>query len=120
VLLGAAALLLLAEAAQRGSWVYPGGRAGEPLKNLYKPWGRICKAAGVGGVRPHDLRHGYVSIGAVGGESLAGPAAGRIRSKSVAGSSRAKTVEGGAGEGSGEQGPWGAGDWSPALMLLQP
>ena len=70
VLLGAAALQLLAEAAQQGPWVCPGGRAGEPLKNLYKPWGRICKAAGVAGVRPHDLRHGYVSIGAVGGESL--------------------------------------------------
>ena len=70
VLLGAAALQLLAEAAQEGSWVCPGGRAGKPLKNLYKPWGRICKAAGVAGVRPHDLRHGYVSIGAVGGESL--------------------------------------------------
>jgi len=70
VLLGAAALQLLAEAPQQGPWVCPGGRAGEPLKNLYKPWGRICKAAGVAGVRPHDLRHGYASIGAVGGESL--------------------------------------------------
>jgi integrase len=71
VLLGAVALQLLAEAAaQQGPWVCPGGRAGESLKNLYKPWGRICKVAGVAGVRPHDLRHGYVSIGAVGGESL--------------------------------------------------
>jgi integrase len=70
VLLGAAALQLLAEAKHEGPWVCPGGRAGEPLKNLYKPWGRICKAAGVAGVRPHDLRHSYVSIGAVGGESL--------------------------------------------------
>jgi len=70
VLLGAAALQLLAQVEQQGPWVCPGGRAGEPLKNLYKPWGRICKAAGVAGVRPHDLRHGYVSIGAVGGESL--------------------------------------------------
>jgi len=52
------------------SWVCPGGRAGEALKNLYKPWGRLCRAAGVAGVRPHDLRHGYVSIGALGGESL--------------------------------------------------
>jgi integrase len=36
-----------------------------------KPWGRICKAAGVVGVRPHDLRHSYVSVGTAGGESLA-------------------------------------------------
>lgn len=70
VLLGAPALQLLVEAEREGPWVCPGGRAGQPLKNLYKPWGRICKAAGVAGVRPHDLRHSYVSVGAVGGESL--------------------------------------------------
>ena len=70
VLLGAPALQLLVEAKREGPWVCPGGRAGQPLKNLYKPWGRICKAAGVAGVRPHDLRHSYVSVGAVGGESL--------------------------------------------------
>jgi integrase len=74
VLLGAPALQLLATAERRSPWVCPGGRrreGGEPLKNLYKPWGRLCKAAGIGGVRPHDLRHSYVSVGAGGGESLA-------------------------------------------------
>jgi integrase len=70
VLLGAPALELLAGAKPDGPWVCPGRRRGEPLKNPYKPWGRICKAAGVAGVRPHDLRHGYVSVGVVGGESL--------------------------------------------------
>jgi integrase len=74
VLLGAPALQLLATAERRSPWVCPGGRrreGGEPLKNLYKSWGRLCKAAGIGGVRPHDLRHSYVSVGAGGGESLA-------------------------------------------------
>jgi integrase len=70
VLLGAPALQLLVEAERQGQWVCPGGRAGEPLKNIYKPWGRICKAAGVAGVRPHDLRHSYVSVATAGGESL--------------------------------------------------
>jgi integrase len=70
VLLGAAALQLLNEAESRSPWVCPGGRAGQPLRNLYRPWGRICKAAAIAGVRPHDLRHSYVSVGAVGGESL--------------------------------------------------
>jgi integrase len=72
VLLGAPALKLLVEAERQGGpWVCPGGRAGQPLRNLYKPWGRICKAAGVAGVWPHDLRHSYVSVGTAGGESLA-------------------------------------------------
>jgi len=71
VLLGAPALELLAEAERQAQWVCPGGRAGEPLKNLYKPWGRICKAASVAGVRPHDLRHSYVSAGTAGGEERA-------------------------------------------------
>jgi integrase len=71
VLLGAPALKFLAEAERQGSWVCPGGRAGQPLRNLYKPWGRVSKAAGVAGVRPHDLRHSYVSVGTAGGESLA-------------------------------------------------
>jgi integrase len=68
--LGAPALKLLAEAERVGPWVCPGGRRGESIKNLYKPWGRICRAAGVTGVRPHDMRHSYVSAGASGGESL--------------------------------------------------
>jgi integrase len=68
--LGAPALQLLTTADRSGPWVCPGGRAGEPLKNLYKPWGRICQAAGITGVRPHDMRHSYVSAGAAEGESL--------------------------------------------------
>lgn len=68
--LGAPALRLLAEAERSGPWVCPGSRPGQPLKNLYKPWGRICQRATVAGVRPHDMRHSYVSVGASGGESL--------------------------------------------------
>jgi len=68
--LGAPVLELLAEAERLSPWVCPGGRRGEPLKNLYKPWGRICRAAGITGVRPHDMRHSYVSAGTAGGESL--------------------------------------------------
>jgi integrase len=68
--LGAPALQLLATANRSGPWVCPGGRPGQPLKNLYKPLGRICRAAGITGVRPHDMRHSYVSAAAAGGESL--------------------------------------------------
>ena len=65
-----AALELFATANRSGSWVCPGGRSRQPLKNLYKPWRRICRAAGIIGVRPHDMRHSYVSAAAAGGESL--------------------------------------------------
>jgi integrase len=70
VALGAPALQLLATADRSGPWVCPGRRSGQPLKNLYLPWGRICRAAGITGVRPHDMRHSYVSAAAAGGESL--------------------------------------------------
>lgn len=68
--LGAPALKLLAEAERQGPLVCPGGRAGKPFSNLYKPWGRLCKAAGITGARPHDMRHSYVSAATAGGESL--------------------------------------------------
>ncbi len=29
-----------------------------------KPWGSVCRAAGLEGVRLHDLRHGFASFGA--------------------------------------------------------
>jgi len=41
-----------------------------PLVNLQKPWQRIRKRAGLEGVRLHDLRHSFASVGAAGGASL--------------------------------------------------
>ena len=43
---------------------------GAHLVNLSKPWGRICKAAKLEGLRVHDLRHSFASVAAAGGESL--------------------------------------------------
>jgi integrase len=40
------------------------------LVNLEKPWQRIRKAAGLQGVRLHDLRHTFASIALSGGYSL--------------------------------------------------
>ena len=51
-------------------WVVAGREPGKPLVNLRKPWHRIRKAAGLEGVRLHDLRHSFASIGAAGGLSL--------------------------------------------------
>jgi len=47
-----------------------GYKEGAHLVNLQKPWRRIRKAAGIGDVRIHDLRHSFASVGAAGGMSL--------------------------------------------------
>jgi len=51
-------------------WVIAGRDQGKPLVNLRKPWHRIRERAGLGGVRLHDLRHSFASVGAAGGLSL--------------------------------------------------
>jgi integrase len=51
-------------------FVIVGGKEGQSLRNLQKPWGRIRKAAGLTGVRIHDLRHSYASVAAAAGMSL--------------------------------------------------
>lgn len=51
-------------------YVIAGTRAGAPLASVDKPWSRARAAAGLQGVRLHDLRHSYASVGAVGGLSL--------------------------------------------------
>jgi integrase len=51
-------------------WVVAGRDPGKPLVNLRKPWYRIRKAAGLDGVRLHDLRHSFASVAVAGGLSL--------------------------------------------------
>jgi integrase len=51
-------------------WVLPGRRRGQPLANIAKPWDRIRRAAGLDGLRLHDLRHSFASVGAGAGMSL--------------------------------------------------
>ena len=47
-----------------------GERAGAHLVNLQKPWDRIRQAAGLEGVRLHDLRHSFASGAVASGLSL--------------------------------------------------
>ena len=72
VLLNAAVLALLADQRTRavGEHVFPGRRPGQPLDDLKAAWAAITRAAGLEGVRVHDLRHSYASILASAGLSL--------------------------------------------------
>jgi len=56
--------------------VIAGSKAGEPRADLKKPWTAVSKAAGLEGVRLHDLRHSFASIGA--GASLGLPIIGKL------------------------------------------
>jgi integrase len=49
---------------------------GKPRADLKKPWAAISKAAGLDGVRIHDLRHSFASFGA--GASMGLPIIGKL------------------------------------------
>ncbi|MGA2637422.1 tyrosine-type recombinase/integrase [Methylocella sp.] len=57
-------------------YVFPGRRPGAPLYSLTNQWATIQENAGLKGVRLHDLRHSFASIGA--GQSLGLPVLGRL------------------------------------------
>lgn len=72
IFLNAAALVVLADLPRLdGSpHVFPGKKDGTPRNGLDRPWSAIRKAAGLDGLRIHDLRHSFASIGAGGGLGL--------------------------------------------------
>jgi integrase len=51
-------------------YIIPGENEGAPRADLKKPWRRLCCAAGLEGVRIHDLRHTFASIAASESASL--------------------------------------------------
>ncbi len=57
-----------------GRYVIAGASAGQkdetPRADLQKSWRRVCAAAGLKGVKLHDLRHTFASYGAMGGMGL--------------------------------------------------
>jgi integrase len=63
-------LLARLHARSNGSpWLFP-GRGDQHRTDLKYPWRHICKAAGISGLRIHDLRHSYASTLAGAGFSL--------------------------------------------------
>lgn len=57
-------------------YIIAGAKNGAPRADLKKPWASICRAAGLQGVRLHDLRHSYASVGA--GASFGLPIIGKL------------------------------------------
>lgn len=73
VLLSPPALSVLAgiEREEGNPFVIHGQRAETRLTDLKRPWGVVQEAAGLEGVRIHDLRHTFASVGAGAGLGLA-------------------------------------------------
>ena len=72
ITLGPAALQLLSTLPRvdGNPHVIVGGREGKALVNIKDPWAIVRDAAGLDGVRIHDLRHSFASVGAASGMSL--------------------------------------------------
>jgi integrase len=78
VYLNAAALEVLdkIDRVDGNPYIIPGQKEGQPKVDLHGPWSRVCAAAGLEGVRVHDLRHSFASIGA--GASMGLPIVGKL------------------------------------------
>jgi integrase len=76
IVMNAAAMDLLRDRERRGAFVIPGADVGRSRSSLKKPWRAIQRHAGIEGVRIHDLRHTFASIGA--GASLGLPIVGKL------------------------------------------
>jgi integrase len=72
----AAAILSALPRVDRNPYVIPGEKEGQPRADLKRPWDAICEAAGLEGIRLHDLRHSFASVGA--GASLGLPIMGKL------------------------------------------
>ena len=75
IVLAAPAMEVLAALPCAGEFVIPGGAQGH-RGDLRGPWARISSHAGLQGVRLHDLRHSFASVGA--GAGLGLPIIGRL------------------------------------------
>jgi integrase len=78
IYLSAAALAILTPLPrlEGNPFVIPGEKSGQPRADLKRPWAAVTKAAGLDGVRIHDLRHSFASVGA--GSSLGLPIIGKL------------------------------------------
>jgi integrase len=72
VTLGAPALKILSSLPQieGNPYVIAGKGVGKPRRDIKRPWQRIIAHAGLEGLRVHDLRHSFASVGAASGMGL--------------------------------------------------
>jgi integrase len=70
VALGAAALEVLASLSAEDGWYFPAERGDGHFQGVSKVWRNVRKAAGLDGVRLHDLRHSFASVTVAGNNSL--------------------------------------------------
>lgn len=78
IYLSAAAQAVLADIprVEGNPHVISGAKDGRPRADLKKPWEAVCRASGLDGLRIHDLRHSFASVGA--GASLGLPVIGKL------------------------------------------
>jgi integrase len=78
IYLNAAALAILAGIPhlEGNPHIIPGSKPGAPMSGIDRPWYAVTKAAGLGGLRIHDLRHSFASVGA--GSALGLPVLGKL------------------------------------------
>jgi integrase len=82
IVLNRPALEILQTHPRNGSYVIGSTHPDRPRTDLKKPWSAVCRRAGLEGVRLHDLRHTFASIGA--GASLGLPIVGKLLGHSQA------------------------------------
>jgi integrase len=70
VWLTAPALEVLSSLPRLGEYVIAGADPNKPRPDIDRPWHRIRRYAGLQGLRLHDLRHSYASVGAASGMGL--------------------------------------------------
>lgn len=71
IVLNGPALTVLRDLPRGGAYVIAGeGDPEQPRADIKRPWAVVTKHAGLQGVRLHDLRHSFASIGAGGGLGL--------------------------------------------------
>jgi integrase len=76
IVLGTAAQAILVELPRVGNFVIAGNHDDKPRSDLHKPWALVSKQAGLTGLRLHDLRHSFASVGA--GSGLGLPIIGKL------------------------------------------
>ncbi|RJF89815.1 hypothetical protein D3874_24975 [Oleomonas cavernae] len=70
IVLAAAALAVLEDIGGNSVYVIEGDDVEKPKADLKKPWALVSRHAGLEGVRRHDLRHSFASVGAGSGMGL--------------------------------------------------